>query len=117
MYDNRDTMEATADLGPEDLWGMILRGYVCRTSERRVFVLVLLAAEDVVGEMASAVTTVDTIFLEANALDLLERHGRTRNGGGEAKMSSHRSGGAPQGLSAVPRRRHHRSQTPARCIL
>ena len=66
-------MEAPADLGPEDRWGMIL--------ERRVFFLVSLAAAEVVGDMASAVTTADPIFLEANALALTERHGRTREGG------------------------------------
>ena len=56
--------------------------------ERRFFVLVLLAAAEVVGEMDSAVTTADPIFLEANALDLPERHGQTRDGGG-ARMGGH----------------------------
>ena len=50
---------------------MILRGYVFRTSKRRFVVLVLLAATEVVGEIASVVTTANPIFLEANALALL----------------------------------------------
>ena len=33
MYNDRDRMEAPADLGPEDLWGVILRGYVCQYLE------------------------------------------------------------------------------------
>ena len=61
---------------------MILMVYVCQTSERRVFVLILLAAAEVVGEVASAVMTVNQVFLEAKALDLPERHRRTRGGGG-----------------------------------
>ena len=60
---------------------MILRGYLCQTSDRRVFVLVFLAAADAAGEMALVVTTADPIFFEVNALDLLERHGQTREGG------------------------------------
>ena len=60
---------------------MKLRGYVCRTLERQVFVLVSFAAAEVVGEMALAVTPVDTIFLEANALAISERHGRKKEGG------------------------------------
>ena len=59
---------------------MKLRGYVCRTLERQVFVLVSFAAAEVVGEMALAVTPVDTIFLEANALAISERHGRKKEG-------------------------------------
>ena len=57
---------------------MILRGYVCQTSERRVFVLVYFAAAEALGEMAFAVTTADPIFLEANSLDLPKRHERMR---------------------------------------
>ena len=52
------------------------------TSERWVFVLVSLVAVEVVGKMASAVTTADSMFLKANALALPERQGRTREGGG-----------------------------------
>ena len=60
---------------------MILRVYVCRTLERRVFVLVSLATVESVGEMALAVTRDYQIFLEANALALLKIHRRTREGG------------------------------------
>ena len=80
MYDDRETMLAPEDLGPEDQWGMILKGYVCRTSKRQVSILVSLAAEEVVGELASAVTTAGLIFLESNALALQERHRQTREG-------------------------------------
>ena len=83
MYNDRDTMEAPADFGPEYRWGMILRGYLCQTLERRVFVLVLLVAEEVVWEMNLAVTTANLILLEENALALLERHGQMRGAVGK----------------------------------
>ena len=54
MYDDRHTMKAPADLGKDDRWGMIL--------ERQIFLLVSLVASEVVGQMTSAVTTVDPIF-------------------------------------------------------
>ena len=46
-----------------------------------VIFLVSLAAAEVVGEMALAVTTANPIFLEANTLALPEIHGRKREGG------------------------------------
>ena len=49
------------------------------------FVLFALAASEVVGEMASSSMIVDPIFLEAKSLDLPERHGQTREGGGWGK--------------------------------
>ena len=87
---------------------------MCRTLERRVFVLVSLAVAEVVGEMDLEVTTANPIFLEANALALPEIHGQTREGGGGAKTSGRRGGSTPKGLHAGPSRSHHCSQTPAR---